>query len=154
MRKPQTFAICVVFTSGRPCLHLTDATAAERDQLVRLLEHLRSLGRVACYSIKPAPPVITSAGVIEALCARVGRRVVEALDAVAEATIEPEPAYVLPVFPFDHEIDGMPASTARFGCLDLEVIATPSSDEETGVELRGRDGLWLVLARPLGVETL
>jgi hypothetical protein len=55
----------------------------------------------------------------------------------------------MPVWAFDHERDGRPASTARFCGLDLELTASPSSDEETGVPLPGRTGLWVVEARPV-----
>ncbi len=127
---------------------LANLTALQVEQVERMLESLRQLGHVATYAAGPLRE-LGWVDPIERLRFRCGSLAVDAcLNASADRDQAP-PGYLMPVWPFDHEIDGSPASTAQFIGLDLTVTASPSFDEEIGVALPGRAGLWLIHARPM-----
>lgn len=129
-------------------LYEVDHNEAEVKRLEGLLRGLAALGHVASFAIDRPRSPMNGAIVVDALRAR-WDFVVDAVLAAGQAHHDPLPAYLMPVWPFDHEREGQPASTARFLHLDLEVIATPTADEELGICLPGRTGRWLVHARPL-----
>ena len=149
MPSSDRFLVAVACSYGAQLLvSETELTGTQARELDILLRGLASLGWVACYSIQQAGPPPGRDGMIEVLREHIGAIVVDAAVAARPSTAEPRPAFLMPVWSFDHEVAGMPASTARFLSLDLEVLATPSGDEETGIGLPGREGLWLVHARP------
>lgn len=120
----------------------------QRRRLEGALLGLLELGSVAAFVVE----VDRSCGwddLISVLGGRVGQYAVDACLA-SPPPRSPRPAFMVPVWPFDHEIGGAPASTAQFLGLDLELIAAPSPDEELGAYLPARDGRWLIHARPLG----
>lgn len=124
------------------------ARGADLAGLERLLSNLAELGHVAAFEIAASQPAEPFAAFVDRLQAKLGVAVVN----VALATPAPRgpaPAYLVPVWPFDHERDGNPASSGRMLGLDLAFGAVPSSDEERGVVLTGRPGRWLIHAQPL-----
>ena len=129
-------------------LYEVDLTEAEVKRLEGLLGGFAKLGHVASFTIDQPRSRLNEATVLDAFRAR-WDFVVDAVLAEGQSHRNPIPAYLMPVWPFDHEREGRPASTARFLDLDLEVIATPTADEERGVLLPGRTGQWVVHARPL-----
>lgn len=123
-------------------------TSGQRTRLHRALTHLLDIGHVAAFGIQHA----ASGGwsdLIQLLRARCGSFVVGAcLDPPAPPHAL-APSFLMPVWAFDHEIEGRPAATGQLLGLDLELVATPSDDEEHGAHLPGRNGRWLIYARPL-----
>lgn len=128
---------------------LTTATRTEIGKLERTLQGLADLGYVAAYAVEAVGSTESLAHLFEALSNRVGRIVLEAVMGALPSGGTVPHAYLVPVWPFDHHLNGHPASTARLLGLDLEVLATPSPDEEQGVSLPGRHRLWIVHARPI-----
>jgi len=114
----------------------------------QLLTGLVALGHVAAFSISPAGSAFDKPALIQALRER-WSFVVDSLIAESQSRSEATPVFLMPVWAFDHEQSGLPASSARFLHLDLEVIATPTADEERGVSLPGYTGAWVVHARPV-----
>jgi hypothetical protein len=119
----------------------------QRGQLAGVLSSLLELGHLAMFRIVKDQTYGWDRLIVD-LGSRVGAHTVEACLA-SPAFGSPAPAFVIPVWPFDHEIDGAPASTGQFLGLDLQVIATPSPDQELGAHLPGHNGLWLIQARPM-----
>lgn len=129
-------------------LYEVELAVAQVKRFERLLWGLTELGHVASFTIDQPRSRLSETNVLDAFRAR-WDFVVDAVLAVDQAHHNPLPAYLMPVWPFDHEREGRPASTARFLHLDLEVIATPTGDEERGVSLPGRAGQWVLHARPI-----
>lgn len=127
---------------------LANLTALQVEHVERVLESLRQLGHVATFAAGPLRG-LGWVDPIERLRSRCGSLVVDACLKASAGRDPAPPAYLMPVWPFDHEIDGSPASTAQFIGLDLTVTTSPSPDEEVGVTLPGRAGLWLIHARPM-----
>lgn len=118
------------------------------ERLTRTLGHMAQLGAIASFAIVPDAPS-SPADVLDQLRRRCGALLVDAcLNSVVPSRWL-QPAFLMPVWPFDHEIDGRPASTGQLLGLDLELIATPCPDEERGAILPGRDGRWLIEAHPM-----
>lgn len=126
-----------------------DLSVGQVDRLNSLLVGLCTLGHVAAFSIVMADTTRVVADVVQGFRDRFGSIVIDALLTAEPAQAVANHAFLLPVWPFDHELNGLPASTARFLSLDLELIANPSSDEEEGTPLPGRPGLWMIYARPI-----
>lgn len=124
-------------------------TPAERNRLTSTLETLRGLGHIAAFRLEPATNAVRAGEVLDRLHHRLGSFVVDAATRSGCLDVLPAPAYLMPVWPFDHAIGGMPASTGRFLALELELVATPA-DDEIGTHIAGLDGSWFVHARPLG----
>ncbi len=120
----------------------------EGEDICRTLGNLFDLGHIAGFSIRPVGDC-SFGSLIADLETRLGAVTVGACLKAAGPSAHVRPAFLVPVWPFDHEIGGRPGSTGRFLGLDLELIATPSPDEELGAHLPGRDGLWLIHAGPM-----
>lgn len=129
-------------------LYEAELTPAQSSRLRHLLQGLADLGHLAAFAMQERGPVMDETALHASLRGR-WDFVVDAVLAPEQARHDPPPAYLIPVWPFDHEREGKPASTARFLHLNLEVIATRTHDEEQGVLLPGRVGHWLVQARPI-----
>ena len=144
---PMRVAFCL---SRGATLHVHDAslTTTEAGEIGGVLAWLARQGHVACFTIQPpAPAGEGREGVLAALRRALGDLTVDADLAAEPPPPEPEPAFLVPVWAFDHEVGGQPATTANFLGLDLELVASPSPDEEVGFALPVRLGLWLVRAR-------
>ncbi len=118
------------------------------ERLTQTLGHMADLGTVASFAIVPDAP-LSPVGLLDQLRRRCGGLLV---DACLDPVVPPrwlQPAFLMPVWPFDHEIDGRPASTGQLLGLDLELIATRSPDEERGAILPGRIGRWLIEAHTM-----
>lgn len=120
----------------------------EGEEIDQALSTLQALGHVAAYSVGEVETVDRQ-GFMAALRDRLGPIVDDAVACRPPPLGDPPPAFLMPVWPFDHEVDGQPSSTGRLLGLDLQLTATPTSDEEVGAHLPGRDGLWLIHAQPL-----
>ena len=129
-------------------LYEADLTDAEAKRLGHLLRGLAKLGHVASFVIDRAGSPRGAHALLDELRGR-WDFVIDAVLASDDAHHEPLPAYLIPVWSFDDQRAGRPASTARFLHLDLEITATATADEELGVTLPGHAGLWLVHARPM-----
>lgn len=134
--------------SGELISFRVSASRAQQARLQQALSHLLNLGHVAAFSIRPAEDAAWHT-LLEQLCARCGSFVVGACIDPPAPPIAITPSFLMPVWAFDHEVGGLPASTGQLLGLDLELIATPSGDEEHGAHLPGRNGRWLIHARPL-----
>ena len=121
----------------------------EGEHIERTLRNLLDLGHVAAFSVRHSNAGAVS-NLVEQLRSRVGGMVLDACIEATEAPRTPLPAFLMPVWSFDHAIGGLPAATGHLLGLDIELIASPSSDEEVGALLPGRVGLWLIHAQPLG----
>jgi hypothetical protein len=143
------YLIAVALSYGANIV-LFEAELAEADakRIKHLLSGLADLGHVASFTIDRPHAPMDEAAILDAFRHR-WDFVVDAVLATDQTHRHPLPAYLMPVWPFDHEWEGRPASTARFLHLDLEVIANPTADEEIGVSLPGRTGCWVVHARPI-----
>lgn len=126
-------------------------SALERDEVERLtqtLGHMAELGAIASFAIvSDASASFTD--VVDQLRHLCGALMVDACLTALSPPRWTRPAFLMPVWAFDHESDGKPASTGHLLGLDLEVTATPSCDEEWGAVLPGRAGRWLIEARPI-----
>lgn len=143
------YLIAVALSAGADiALYEAHLTSTEASRLEGLLRGLAQLGHVACFAVVRPHSTMNEAAILDALRRR-WDFVVDAVLAAGSALHDPLAAYLMPVWPFDHERDGLPASTARFLHLDLEVIATPSGDEECGVSLLGRTGSWILHAHTI-----
>ncbi len=121
----------------------------EGERIEHTLCNLLGLGHVAGFSIRRISGD-TMEDFVHQLRLRVGSVVLDACHEALEASIGPPPAFLMPVWGFDHAIGGLPAATGRLLGLDLRLIATPSPDEELGAHLPGgREGLWLIHAGPM-----
>lgn len=143
------YLIAVALSAGANiALYEAHLTSTEASRLEGLLRGLAQLGHVASFSIARPHSTMNEAAILDAL----RRRWDFVVDAVLAAGSRPHDslaAYLMPVWPFDHERGGWPASTARFLHLDLQVCAKPTADEELGVCLPGWSGHWLVHASPI-----
>ncbi len=125
------------------------ATREEREAIEGVLSNLIWLGHLAAFRVHPGGDAATPQTLIEELRLLFGASTVDACFATPPNRIAPSPAFLMPVWAFDHAADGAPASTGRLLGADLELIATPSHDEEQGAHLPGRIGRWLIHARPM-----
>lgn len=148
-RAPVSVDVAVAFShSGEIVSWRTLLTIAQANRLDHALSHLLNLGHVAGFGIQVAQEMPWPQ-LLEQLRSRCGSMVV---GACVDPPVEPRaiaPAFLMPVWAFDHETNGAPSATGQLLGLDLELIATPSRDEEMGAHLPGRNGLWLIHARPL-----
>jgi hypothetical protein len=118
------------------------------ERLTQTLGHMADLGTIASFGIVPDAP-LSHVDVLDQLRRRCGGLLVDAcLDSVVPSRWL-QPAFLMPIWPFDHEIDGRPASTGQLLGLDLELNATPSPGEERGAILPGRIGRWLIDAHTM-----
>lgn len=140
--------VAVAFARGGVLSMTAALTLAERERLRAILGNLRCTGHVAQFDLASLELIPGIEGMIDRIKQNATALAVVAADTPC-TTPMPEPAFLVPVFAFDDSVADRPSSTARFGALDLEVIAVPASDEEQGVRLPGRDGAWLIYARPL-----
>ncbi len=118
------------------------------ERLTQTLGHMADLGTIASFAIVPDAP-LSPVGLLDQLRRRCGSQLV---DACLDSVVPPrwlQPAFLMPVWPFDHEIDCRPASTGQLLGLDLELVAIPSPDEERGATLPGRIGRWLIEAHTM-----
>lgn len=114
----------------------------------QILRHLLALGHVAGFSVRSGEDDLFEA-FVGGLRSQVGDLAVDVCLAAGESSAGPQPSFLMPVWAFDHVVEGAPAATARLLGLDLELVATPNLDEELGAYLPGRFGRWLIHARPL-----
>lgn len=148
VRSEQTVALA--FASGADLMvWRVSLGGGQCGKLERILQALHDLSHLAAYRIGCVEPADWTA-LIEALRQRVGDLVLDVLRDDDPYCAGPAPAFLMPVWPFDHEVQGRPASTGRLLGLDLQLLATPTLDQEVGAYLPGRDGLWLIHAQPLG----
>ncbi len=126
-----------------------DLSPSEADELAGLFAWLVRQGQVACAAVQPISVVLGREGMLDVLRRAFGDLIVDADLAAGPPPTETAPAFLMPVWPFDDHLDGLPASTGVFLGLDLELLASPSPDEEVGFPLPGQAGLWVVHARPL-----
>lgn len=142
--------VAIAFSNGADLISSNVVLSGdEEDRLNQFLSWFQELGHIAAYSI--AVEVRHSwAGILGMLRARLGSLAAAATRGLrlSESSIT-APTYLMRVGPFDHELEGAPTAVAHLLGLDLELIATRSSDEEYGAHLPGRDGLWLIHARPM-----
>jgi hypothetical protein len=143
-------SVAVAFSSGADVATWRVSMTREHvEQLRRTLASLVELGHVAAFRIGSERP-IGRCELLRQLGERCGRAIVAAAESSGpEHDKRAEPAFLMPVYAFDHELAGSPAATAHLLGLDLELIATPSPDEEVGAYLPGRPGRWLIWARPM-----
>jgi hypothetical protein len=120
----------------------------ERELIGRTLSNLLELGHIAAFSIEPIDELL-SIELIDRLRSHCGKAVVNACIAAPRHESATAPVFLMPVWAFDHQADGRVATTARLLGLDLELFADPSLDEDLGAHLPGRNGRWLIHARPL-----
>lgn len=120
----------------------------EREEIDQILHNLADLGHVATFNITDSV-LRTRSELQQALRSRFGDVVVTACSKPGAWRAEVRPAFLMPVWAFDHVLDGQLASTGRFLGLDLELVALSTSSEEAGVTLPGQEGRWLIYARPL-----
>lgn len=142
--------VTVAYSDAHVTAYPVDADAAGRGRLEHLLSELRGLGRVAAYGFQLSLPWLTVESATDAIAGVVGRMTVEAAAASPPRTPEPRPAWLMPVWPFDHLRNGMPATTADFLGATLELSAAPCRDEEGGVQLPAHRGRWYISARTIG----
>ncbi len=128
---------------------LLAATREERELVERTLRNLFDLGHLAGFSVRPADSGIRPLALIDGLRTRFGGLTVDACLAASSPPIGLSPSFLMPVWAFDYVVDHAPAATGRLLGSDLELIATPSHDEERGAHLPGRAGRWMIHARPM-----
>lgn len=120
----------------------------EAGQLSRALSMLKDLGHVAAYAIESDRDCDRST-LIGDIQSRCGSSVVAACLKTDVYQEQVGPAFLMPVWAFDHRQNGDLASTAQLLGTDLEMTATPSANEEVGACLPGHPGRWFLHARPL-----
>lgn len=147
-RVESVVAVVLAHTAEVQTWHLT-ISKEEREDIKRTLRNLLDLGHVAGFSVDPSRDASVQ-DFVDDLRSRIGSLSVDACREAQEAPMDVPPASLMLVWGFDHAIEGAPASTGRLLGLELELIATPSADEELGAHLPGRVGRWLIHARPLG----
>ena len=146
----QTYVVAFASALGAEVTcRIVNLATREVDELLDLFAWLRHQGSVVAYSVQPASGSI-GAGRLHALLRELfGDLLIDVCLRADPIEEEVVPAFLIPVWPFDHELEGMPASTASFLGLNLELRATPSEIEAEGCFLPGRPGLWMVSARPI-----
>lgn len=142
--------VTVAYADARVISYPVIANTGERKRLEHLLAQLRSIGRVATYGCQLPPPWMPVERVVDAIAGAVGRMTVEVAEASPSSSRDPMPAWLMPVWPFDHERGGLPASTGDLLGATLELRASPCGDEEGGVPLPGYPGRWYISASTLG----
>jgi hypothetical protein len=146
----QRHLMALAFASGADIdiidLDLTPVEFRQLHDLCGWLLHQRVL---AAFTLIPAPSPVSAAGAMGAIRQRVGELVTNACLGAGPRPAEPAPAFLMQVWDFDHQVGGVPASTANFLGLDLEVLAPPSNDEEAGVVIPGLPGLRLLRVGPI-----
>lgn len=148
-RPPSTYLIAVAFSRGGDVINWSVSLKIDQvEQLKGALNALRDLGHVAAFAIRHSQST-SWMEVQNDLRSRCGGIALDACMLGQARSDQPQPTFLMPVWAFDHELDGAPASTGQFLGLDLELIATPSSDDELGAHLPGRAGRWFIHARPL-----
>lgn len=144
--------IVVAYAHAQLTAYLVRGSTGEWARLQALLEHLRALGRVAWYTSQLPPAWSVMDRTVDAIAGAVGRFTVDAALASPPTTPGPAPAWLLPLWAFDHQIAGRPASTADFVGLPLKVVATPADDDEDGAYLPGWPGRWWITATTMGAS--
>ncbi len=147
VRAESVIAIAFAHSAEVQAWRLT-ITRKEREHINCTLLNLRNLGHVASFSIQDI-----GGGTVQDFAAElrslIGSLPVDVSCDARKVTVSPAPAFLMPVWRFDHAVRGLPASTGCLLGLDLELIATPSFDEEFGAHLPGHSGRWLIRARPM-----
>ncbi|MBP2512667.1 hypothetical protein [Sphingomonas sp. PvP018] len=123
-------------------------TRRERKHINCTLLNLRNLGHVASFSIQDIGGGTVQDFAVE-LRSLIGSLPFDGSRDTRNVAASPAPAFLMPVWRFDHVVRGLPASTACLLGLDLELIASPSFDEELGAHLPGHNGRWLIHAHPM-----
>lgn len=123
-------------------------TRDEVERLTQTLGHMAELGALASFAIEDDASLLFT-DVVDQLRRHCGPLMVEACLNAPSLPRWTRPALLMPVWAFDHEIDGRPASTGQLLGVDLELVAIPSPDEESGAILPGRDGRWLIEAHTM-----
>lgn len=145
----QRHLVALAFARGADILVLdADLNAEDVQQLDGLARWMIRQGHIATFTVTPAPPCVDRDGTMGAIRRRLGDLIVDANLAAGPPSPEPLPAFLAAVWDFDHQLDGVPASTAQFLGLDLEVTAPASPDEEHGAAITGLPGLRHIYARP------
>ncbi len=124
-------------------------TREERERIERTMRNLFELGHLAAFSVQPRESGIHPQALIAEFRTRFGAVAVDSCLAESAFPISPSPSFLMPIWAFDHVVDGAPAATGRLLGSEMELIATPCPDEEQGAHLPGRSGRWLIHARPL-----
>ncbi len=141
--------VAVALARGATVLALdADLTPADEGELAGLLDHLTRQGVVACFSIAPAGGRLGRMGVLDALRPHVGRDALEATLAAGAPPSEPRPAFLCSVWPFEPGAHGLIAAGQFLG-LDLELFASPSTDEEAGFRLPTFENAFALYTAPL-----
>ncbi|MCA0358285.1 MAG: hypothetical protein LCH78_15800 [Proteobacteria bacterium] len=146
----QTYVVAFASALGAEVTCRTvDLAPREVDELLDLFAWLRHQGSIVAFSIQPANGRMCAARMHTLLRQLFDGLLIDVCLKADPIEDEVAPAFLVPVWPFDHELEGMPASTAKFLGLELELRATPSDVVEEGCLLPGRPGLWMVSARPI-----
>ncbi|GAA3716044.1 hypothetical protein GCM10022268_25750 [Sphingomonas cynarae] len=125
------------------------ATREQRELIEATLHNLFDLGHVVAFSVCPDGGTIDTLALVDEFRLRFGGAAVDSCLATSGHQVGPSPSFLMPVWAFDHAVGGAPAATGRLLGLELELIARPGADEETGAHLPGRTGRWLIHARPM-----
>lgn len=143
-----TVAIAFAHTAEVRAWRLT-LTREQRELIDATLRSLFDLGHVAAFSVCPDGGTIDAPALVNEFRLRFGSSTVDACVVKSGSPISPLPSFLMPIWAFDHVVDGAPTATGRLLGSEMELIATPCPDEEQGAHLPGRAGCWLVHARPL-----
>jgi hypothetical protein len=145
LRKPTIVAVALTHTAE---VRAWKANVTEEREAVirRTLRNLLDLGHVASFSVR-ADDDCESDDVVAEFRTLLGGFVVDACSTAPEPRDDVPPAFLMPVWSFNHLVEGLPSASGRLLGLELELIATPSPDEELGTCLPGHVGRWLILAR-------
>jgi hypothetical protein len=141
--------VAVAFAHTAEVLAWKAAVTGEERELIRCtLRNLFDLGHVASFSVRSGGSVAAD-NIVDELRSRIGGLTVDACSVAPVSRHHILPAFLMPVWPFDHKVEGALVATGRLLGLDLDLVATSSPDEETGAHLPGRAGRWLIHARPM-----
>jgi hypothetical protein len=140
-------AVALAHTAEVQAWQLT-VSREEREGIEGTLRNLLDAGHVAAFSVRPVGGA-TVEEFVDHLRSRIGSVVVDACRDATEGPVDRAPAFLMPVWGFDQAIGGLPVATGRLLGLDLDLIATPSPDQEQGAHLPGHDGRWLIHAGPM-----
>lgn len=124
-------------------------TDAELHALNHAFIGLVDLGHVAAYAITRPYATGTVEDAVADLRQAVGAVAADAVLAAGERAHPadlPHPEGLVALWDFDDQPDGVPRAAGSYCGLGLLFTAAPSDDEEVGVSLPGRDGLWVLTA--------
>ena len=92
-------------------------TSEELNRVHAMLQWLCKLGHLASFSCGPA----NSHDILADVRARLGDLITDAVWGCPAGEPEPAPSYLVPVWAFDTEEEGYPASTCRFLGVDAQL---------------------------------